>query len=555
MQLFRTGRLSLNHRLFLVMAVALLPVSLLIVVQGTSSRTYLQGLTGDRLMANAEAAAAEHRNMFYATSTKLRQASTDPDVLAANRQCDVKFIETIQPQPRILNMFRVDAAGNMLCSAIRAPQPVNYAAQPWWDDATTARTLVLAAPAIDPVVQRETVNLIWPLLQETRFSGAVIAQVSAAYFDHITVIDRKKVRSATLIVDARGKILVQSPRAQFTSARAQPALGNVREMADRQGKSWLYTASPLFEHELYILYAEPKALLTGQADELWVQMLLLPVAILIFTSIGLWWGVHNLVLRWLQKLSDKAARIATGTYVYHPDSFVGAPSEIGHFANSLRKMATDIDAQKHDLTASAAHSAALAREINHQVKNNLQIILSLLHMQRARAQNEEVKTTLSQTLSRMGAVAAMQRLTYERGDLSTGGYVDMDSLLAKIVQQIKGAFPGSQSKIDSASSIGMLPVAKALPVALIVVETVTNALVHAFANGAGSIRITLDKEDERATLRVVDDGSGFEAGQNRPGMGLALIEALVRQLDGDLQLTTAPGAGTRIEVRFKIDIG
>lgn len=553
MQLFRTGRLSLNHRLFLVMAISLLPVSILIVVQGTSSRTYLQGLTGDRLMANAEAAAAEHRNMLYATNTKLRQASMDPDVLNANAQCEGKFFETIQSQPKILNMFRVDAAGNVLCSAIRAAHDVNYAMQPWWNDATTARSLILAGGIIDPVVQSETINVIWPLLQDGRFSGAIIAPVSTSYFDHMAVIDQKKVKSATLIIDSTGRILLQSPRSRFASAPAQPALGSIREMTDRQGKHWMYTVSPLFGHELYILYAEPKALLMGQSDELWVQMLLLPVAILVFTALGLWWGVHNLVLRWLQKLSDKAARIATGTYVYHPDSFVGAPSEIGHFANSLRKMATDIDAQKHDLKASAAHSEAMAREINHQVKNNLQIILSLLHMQRARTQNDEVKTTLSQTLSRMGAVAATQRLTYERGDLSAGGYVDMDSLLAKIVQQIKGAFPDSQSRINSSCSIGMLPMAKALPVALIVVETVTNALVHAFGSSAGSIRIMLDKDGELATLQVVDDGSGFETGQKRPGMGLALIEALVQQLDGDLQLTTAPDAGTRVEVRFKID--
>lgn len=554
MQPFRTGCLSLNRRLFLVMAISLLPASILIIVQGTSSRTYLQALTGDRLMANAEAAAAEHRNMFYAASMKLRQAASDPDVLDANRQCDAKFFDAIQSQPRILNMFRVDAAGNMLCAAIRASHPVNYAAQPWWNDAAKARTLMLAPPAVDPVVQRETVNIIWPLVQGGRFSGAIIAPVSASYFDHMAVIDQKKIRSATLIVDSRGKILVQSPRAQFAFARAQPALGVVREMVDRQGMRWMYTASPLFEHELYILYAEPEALLMGQADELWVQMLLLPVAILIFTSLGLWWGVHNLVLRWLQKLSDKAARIATGTYIYHPDSFVGAPSEIGNFANSLRKMAADIDAQKHDLQISAAHAEAMAREINHQIKNNLQIILSLLHMQRVRALNEEVKTTLSQTLSRMGAVAATQRLTYERGDLSTGGYVDMDSLLAKIVQQIRGAFPGNQSRIESASSIGMLPIAKALPVALIIVETVTNALVHAFEKAAGKVLITLDKQDDQATLRVMDDGSGFETGQNRPGMGLALVEALVQQLDGDLQLTTAPGGGTTVEVQFKIDI-
>lgn len=553
MQLFRTGRLSLNHRLFLVMAISLLPVSILIVVQGTSSRAYLQGLTSDRLMANAEAAAAEHRNMFHAASTKLRQGSMDPDVLNATERCSGKFFDTIQPQPKILNMLRVDREGNVLCSGISAPRDMNYSAQPWWNDATMARNLILTPPTVDPVVQRETINMVWPLLTDGRFSGAIIAPVSASDFDRMTVVDKKKIRSATLIVNSAGRILLQSPRSQFTSAIVQPAMEMVKEMADRRGNPWLYTASPLFEHELYILYAEPKEPLMGQADELWVQMLLLPVAILVFTSIGLWWGVHNLVLRWLRKLSEKAARIATGSYIYYPDSFVGAPSEIGHFANSLRKMATDIDAQKRDLEVSAAHSEAMAREINHQVKNNLQIILSLLHMQRGRTMNEEVKTTLSQTLSRMGAVAATQRLAYERGDLSTGGYIDMDSLLAKIVQQIRGAYPGSQSKIESTSAVGHLPLAKALPVALIVVETVTNALVHAFENSAGNIHVTLGKQDDQATLQIIDDGSGFETGQNRPGMGLALVEALVQQLDGDLEVATSPGAGTTIKVRFKID--
>lgn len=537
------------------MVVSLVPIFILIIVQGANSRSYLHSLTSDRLMANAEAAAAEHRNMFYAASTKLRQSAIDPDILNVTDQCRIKFKETIKPQPNILNMMRVDATGRVLCSAITPNQPVSLNDVPWWDDAVKARNLILTKPMLDQMTNKQSIDAVWPVIApDGSFSGAIIAVIDASKFHRPAQIDSKTIESTTLIVDEAGRILMQSPHNHFRKVPPLPVLRKVREMQDLQGSAWMYSASALFEDQLYIVYAEPKAPLMGQADEFWVQMLILPIAILVFTSLGLWWGVHNLVLRWLQKLGQKAARIADGTYVHDPASFIGAPAEIATFADSLKKMSDDIETQRGNLERSAAHAQAMAREINHQVKNNLQIILSLLHMQRGRTDNEEVKTTLSQTLSRMGAVAVTQRLTYERGDLSVGGYVDMDQLLTKIAQQIQGAFSdNNRTMIEAVSTIGQLPISLALPIAMIVVETVSNALIHAFGDAKGQIGITLDEiSDGRARLSIVDNGRGYDVKTANSKMGMALVEALSQQLGGELHVSSEVGQGTRVEVTFNI---
>lgn len=196
----------------------------------------------------------------------------------------------------------------------------------------------------------------------------------------------------------------------------------------------------------------------------------------------------------------------------------------------------------------------LLNELHHRVKNNLQVIASLLNLQASHAGDPRLQTVLNESQSRVKAMALTHQLLYERKDYSR---IDLGEYLERLVQLLIGSYRAANQHIALRCSHPPEPVhvdlERAIPCGLVVNELVTNAFKHAFpGRSAGEIVIDLQAEGTGSiVLSVADDGVGLPADfelESIRSLGLQLVPLLVDQLGGCLAIERQ--AGTRFRIDF-----
>ena len=176
----------------------------------------------------------------------------------------------------------------------------------------------------------------------------------------------------------------------------------------------------------------------------------------------------------------------------------------------------------------------LLAEVNHRVKNNLQVISSMLSM----AIHGNAQDALKRTSERILAISRVHQLLYENGNAE---HVDCPLLIKTLASGLEAIHKRADIKINLDCSDLRLDPDRAIALALLVNELLSNAFKHAFPDGnGGTIRVRLSKDgNDKAVLTVLDDGAPFPASP-RSGAGLKIVKALAGKLGGELQMVTEP---------------
>ena len=204
------------------------------------------------------------------------------------------------------------------------------------------------------------------------------------------------------------------------------------------------------------------------------------------------------------------------------------------------------------IRASLKEKEVLLKEIHHRVKNNLQIVSSLLYMQAAKTEHPGAVLALKESRARIKSMALIHERLYQSPNLAS---VDMGGYTRNLVFDLQHFYRTEESSVRLAVKIDdvSLGITEAIPCGLIINELVSNALKHAFPKGReGEITIQLQKRDaNRIVLTVSDSGIGFPENidpRNSPSLGLTLVNSLVEQLDGTIELDRR--GGTTFTIRF-----
>jgi two-component sensor histidine kinase len=204
------------------------------------------------------------------------------------------------------------------------------------------------------------------------------------------------------------------------------------------------------------------------------------------------------------------------------------------------------------LEAALEQRTALLNELDHRVKNNLQLISSLMLMQARRTADPAVRAALEAMLGRLHAIATVHRRLFDRDDL---GRFDLSEFVRDLVSDLVGARDGPTSFACELSPAPQ-PVRLAGSLALAINELVAEALVRA---AGGSVRIAIHVDDSGVRIEIADDvpcGAGPGVGETPadPGgdLGGTIVDLLVRQLHGRLRRDSGP-KGTRVELVLPSD--
>jgi PAS domain S-box-containing protein len=221
--------------------------------------------------------------------------------------------------------------------------------------------------------------------------------------------------------------------------------------------------------------------------------------------------------------------------------------------HGFAKVMRDETERRHindQLRASLAEKEVLLKEIHHRVKNNLQVIASLLTLQANSVEDESVREMFDEACNRVRSIGEIHELLYRSPDLAR---IDFGAYLRSLAKNLQAFYDDGTERIGiDITAQNNLPLREAIPCGLIVNELLTNAFKHAFPGGrSGRVQVSLSCDDGQCVLQVGDDGIGIPAHldiENASSLGLKLVNVLARQLGGDLRVEGA--GGTRISVAF-----
>jgi two-component sensor histidine kinase len=202
------------------------------------------------------------------------------------------------------------------------------------------------------------------------------------------------------------------------------------------------------------------------------------------------------------------------------------------------------------LQASNERLAVLLREVNHRVANSLQLVSAFVHMQAAALADPAAKAALADTQRRIAAIGQVHRRLYTASDVEA---VDLEDYLGALVEELTGAWstPAACRTLTLQVTPARLQTDRAVSLGVIVNELVSNACKYAYpGDGAGEVRIRLEREGADLVLSVEDDGPGFDPAAPATGTGLGgrIITAMAANLK--TRLAYEPGPGTRAVMRI-----
>ena len=219
----------------------------------------------------------------------------------------------------------------------------------------------------------------------------------------------------------------------------------------------------------------------------------------------------------------------------------------------LRSLNADLELRVSErtaeLTSTLRERDVLLQEIHHRVKNNLQVISSLINLQLRQLSDPTSRGALEECQTRVQAIALIHEKLYQSRDYSRVPFSEYARGLAGNVFHALGV-SNSKVTLELAIESLLLGVDKAIPCGLILNELITNCLKHAFPQERkGCVRVELSREGGDAVLRVSDDGVGMPPEllpQESASLGMSLIHTLVGQLEGRIQIDKQPGTSVRV---------
>jgi two-component sensor histidine kinase len=558
----------LRRRLTLVFAIVLLvPTGFGIVVAVEHYRTQVEQSRAATLRY-ATLASNNEANLVWQSQRIGDDLAHDPVIRAAvagtadTAQCEATLKKAVDPYPAYAVASLLSIDGTPICRSTGNRVPSNAATQEWFKSAIATGRSSLSGYTFAPILKEPILAHGTPVYDAAGHVTAVI--VLAIRLRWLAASGQEPglpPEASVDLLDKTGTPLVSSDHAgglPGTEILRRVASGEVQQTFDAVGSDGVernYAVHPIAGGSLFVLLGEPTRLLIAPLQrDLAVQIGILCVVVLGGLVAALI-GSRLLVTRWIARLTQEARMIALGE-TPQASEFSGAPTEIRDLSETLKAMAARIKARELELSESLSQKQMMLREIHHRVKNNLQTVTSLLNLYARIPRGEAIKQAFADVQTRINALALVHRHLYESQDLREIDLATFMSNLCRLVQDGSGV-PTRRVRLRVDIESLTLSGDRAVPLALLTTEILTNAFKHAFpALRAGNVSVVLTADaDGNARLVISDDGVGSTGSEKIPGaantMGQSLIGAFTRQLGGTL--TTSGPPGTTITLVFALE--
>ncbi len=308
------------------------------------------------------------------------------------------------------------------------------------------------------------------------------------------------------------------------------------------GSERLYTVTPMIEDVFYAMAVWPRNAGLGKSG-LWqwtLPTVILPFLMWVISLIVAFVAVHRLVIRHIRRLRKRMRLFSRFRRVENEGETEILPAELREVTDSFVSMAHTILRDEAEQENSLREKDALLREVYHRVRNNLQLITSINNMQIRAVRSREAKNILRRLQDRITALATIHGALYEANTFSK---VRADSLVNELVSQVtfKAADLNPNVRVETHTDPVMLHPDQAVPLALFVVEALTNAVRHLGLPDQETVprlQISLRQEPSGAVRLEISNTIGPQTVVDldehaNTGLGVHLMDAFVTQLQGE----------------------
>ena len=554
---------SLRARMVLILALALAPPAAFGIGQAYTDYLAEREAIEKNLNQTAKLVTLEHQNLISGAKTALTALSTQPNVRwMLDPACSDALHGALSRLPEFTLAVVVNATGAIRCASRAINQTVNLRDRDWFQAVVAGKDFVISDLLMSTLLPERTVVTAVPLIREgDDNAGAVALSLDLSALARLKSL--KDVSSSTFLAisDSKGNLLSLSgttPQSLSVLLKSGTAVQNrssdiaVNRGRDPNGDDFIFAITPLASDNLFAILGEPSQSLFGWLRVKLAARVAIPTIIWFAAMATAWAATNHLVIRWVLQLRRLASSFVSGRISDRSISFNQAPEELGELARSLTGMMETLDARNAQLSDALMHRDVLIKEIHHRVKNNLQIISSLLNLQARSFRDGIARNVVLGMRSRINALALVHKSLYETGELQI---VRLDGFIQPLASQLQDLMGTPNRRIHIHTEVPPLTVSAetAVTLAMLITEAVTNAFKHAFpGRNEGHIFIRLEThEDGAVDLICADDGvGGFDLegpGEEREGsLGRQLIEGYIRQLNG--QVTIDRSNGTKIKI-------
>ncbi|MGD9979131.1 MAG: sensor histidine kinase [Hyphomonadaceae bacterium] len=379
-----------------------------------------------------------------------------------------------------------------------------------------------------------------PIREGSRRIGFVSASIPtsglAAMMDRERRSSGAEASTRAAIVDSQGVVIAES-----VSDQGAPPLPMPAEIADQLGAEPAFleveggdaVVVPLYAPDIYaVMTWEPDQPMWRRAGAV-IFSIAAPLLIWMLAIGAGWFAIEVFVARPLSSLEAAARGFARGEDVADPPALLSAPVEIRSLRRTLAAMAKTLRGRELRLVEALAEERALLREVHHRVKNNLQMVASLLNIQARAAPDESEAWGLARAHDRVQLLALVHQRIYSSGELRQLRLDDLAAEMARQLLQSRGP-QGKDINLVLSFSPARAGADRALPLAFLIGEAVSAALDVLADAGPAELHLMLEQDESGETRFAIDSKLDDEAAARAPGPGARLIDAFARQLGATL---------------------
>ena len=537
---------GLAFRILVFLTLALLPFGLIAVFQTREIVRQADSNSELSLLALTDQAASAERSIFQEAFGAAEALSALAQLYEGDARSCSAFLEAYRRATGLYSFIGyLPPDGIMRCSS--AGREVDFSAYPEFRrEVEKARRQITWNPQ-GTVTQDSVLVLSQPFFTRAGFAGFMTLSVPRdAITEEMTdVLNRLPADIVTFNADGE---IVRADRPDAETVGDLPAglelvslvggAPRVFEDLNREGAPRIYAVVPIVPNVAYAMSIwRPDNMQAGLQQSIGLS-LFLPVIMWLASLVVAFWSLNRLAVRHIRKLGRQMRLFAFNRRVPRTTLGPGVPRELVEIQNAFVRMADSIVRDEAALENSLRDKNILIKEVHHRVKNNLQLISSIMNMQIRRAQSEDAKQVLKRLQDRILSLATVHKNLYQTEDLDR---VDAGALLEEIVGQLLSMGLSRSTAVEISQTYDSIEMDAddAAPLTLLVSEALTNALKYIGTPKSGGpqhLKITFTRqEDQTACFRVSNSTSGA-VGSEGTGLGTQLIAAFARQLNAEMDV-------------------
>ncbi|MFK7743757.1 MAG: sensor histidine kinase [Roseobacter sp.] len=542
---------GLAFRMLIFLTLALLPFGLIAVFQTREIARQAEANAERSLLALTDQAASVERSILQEGFGAAEALSALTQLYASDADACSSFLEAYRRAAGLYSFIGfLPTNGQMRCSSAR--RPFDFTNYPGFAESVADPKRQIVTEQEGPISGVPVMVLSQPFFTWAGLGGFITMSVP---LDVIAVEMSRPLAGmpAELVTfNAEGEVVradrgPSETRADLPAGRALTSLVGQDPMVfsdlNRRGQERMYAVVPIVPNVAYTMTIwEPDKMQSSLRQSVGLSIFL-PVLMWLASLVVAFWSLNRLAVRHIRKLGRQMRLFAYNRRVPRSTMGQGVPRELVEIQKSFVRMADSIVRDEAALEDSLRDKNILLKEVHHRVKNNLQLISSIMNMQIRRAQTEDARQVLKRLQDRILSLATVHKNLYQSEKLDR---VDTGVVIEEIIGQllVVGLSAGRGVQVTQHYDSLQMDADDAAPLTLLISEALTNALKYIDRPADGSaaqLDVSLRKSGEAQAIFRISNTTAGAKGSEGTGLGTQLIDAFARQL------------GAQVEVGFEND--